>query len=203
MSILARKAPRTYRVGSGKAGLDYPRVPMPRLSPWFAFACTACLDTEPVLAGVQITEAPVENPGPKVYSMAEGVQVDAPHLLTHPVTETREAVLDQLGDLTGSRDLAPGSGQELTLARGRIRVIDQRPYMVAFSFGRAVRQDQAFHLAGLPSQIGEPITTHRELRFHNERGMRLVRLIREAPNAELVSGVEVWAWIPGEHENRR
>jgi hypothetical protein len=176
---------------------------MPRFFLWFAFASTACLDTEPVLAGVQTPSAPVESPGPKVYSKAEGVQVDAPYLLTHPVSETREAVLEQLGQLTGSRDLAPGSGQELTLERGRVRVIDQRPYMVAFSFGRGVRQDQAFHLAGLPSQINEPITTHRELRFHNERGMRLVRLIREAPNADLVSGVEVWAWIPGEHENRR
>jgi len=32
--------------------------------------------------------------------------------------------------------------------------------------------------------------------------MRLVRLVRQAPQAELVTEVEVWSRIPGEHPTR-
>jgi hypothetical protein len=138
----------------------------------------------------------------RAYARPPGAYVDAPHLLRTRVVDGQDQLRAQLGALVSTEELPNGAGQELRMERGTIRVIDQRVYMVKVPLPEPVRRLDAFPVLGLPPPVGEPIQTHRELRYHNERGMRLVRLVRQAPQAELVTEVEVWSRIPGEHPTR-
>ncbi len=138
----------------------------------------------------------------QAYARPPGAYVDAPHLLRTRVVDGQDQLRAQLGALVSTEELPNGAGQELRMERGTIRVIDQRVYMVKVPLPEPVRRLDAFPVLGLPPPVGEPIQTHRELRYHNERGMRLVRLVRQAPQAELVTEVEVWSRIPGEHPTR-
>ena len=170
-----------------------------------------CSGADPVLVALP-EPAPVEagasapadpRAGPAAYVRPAGVYVDVPHLLRTRVAEGRDELLAQLGALLESEALPNGHGQALRMERGALRVLDQRVYMVQVPLPEPTRRMDVFAALGLPPPVGEPIQTHRDFRYHNERGTRLIRLARQSPDNELITEVEVWDLIPGEHGNRR
>ena len=193
-----------------------PTTPHPaprRARGWWAAAAhltlVACTGGDPVLVALPDpgeAQGPSVTPnssGPAAYARPAGVYIDAPYLLRTRVIDGRDVIIDQLGALIETRELPAGQGQELRMERGALRVIDQRVYMVRAPLPEALRRIDVFPSLGLPPPVGEPIQTHRDYRYHNERGTRLIRLARQAPDNELVTEVEVWDMIPGEHGNRR
>lgn len=169
-----------------------------------------CLDDDPVLVALPDARPATSTPGaegaraePAAYARPAGAYIDAPHLLRTRVAEGRDTLLAQLGPLLETQPLPPGQGQLLRMERGALRVIEQRVYMLQVPLPEPTRRMDVFSLLGLPPPVGEPIQTHRDFRYHNERGTRLIRLVRQAPDNELITEVEVWDLIPGEHGNRR
>ncbi len=168
----------------------------------------ACGSDEPVLPGVvtprlqaqEPTAAPTE---PEAYERPAGVLVDVQYLCSHPLTTIRGEVLDQLGRLTESSTLPAGQGEELVLERGALRVVDDRIYMIRLPLPEPMRRADVLRVVGLPPQVGETILTHREYRLNHERGFRRIRMKRQSRNNELVTEVELWHFIPGEHIQRR
>ncbi len=171
-----------------------------------------CTDPEPVLRGVE--RQPVLKPSTAQpatasdlaeagYELPAGVLVDIQHLTGRPLTEVRQALKEQLGELKSAAVLEDGKGEELVLERGRVRALDGRIYMLAFDLPEPMRRADVMRVMGLPPQVGESIPTHRDYRLNHERGFRRIRMFRQSRRNELVTGVEVWKWLPGEHVNRR
>lgn len=174
-----------------------------------ALCSVGCGEPEPVLPGVPearltptVSDAPVAEE-PKVYERPPGVLVDVQYLCGHPLSEVRAEVLAQLGSLAQSTDLPPGKGEELVMERGTIRAVDDRIYMLRIPLPEPMRRGDVLRLIGLPPQVGETIQTHREYRLNHERGIRRIRMMRQSRRNELVTEVEVWQFIPGEHVGRR
>lgn len=169
----------------------------------------ACGEPEPVLPGVpeaRLTPSEGAAPtpeAPQVYERPPGVMVDVQYLCGHPLSEVRSEVLAQLGALASSTDLPPGRGEELQMERGSLRALDDRIYMMRIPLPEPMRRADVLRLIGLPPQVGETIQTHREYRLNHERGFRRIRMMRQSRRSELVTEVEVWQFIPGEHVGRR
>ena len=168
-----------------------------------------CGTNEPVLPG--IPEAPLTPAIPETavveepqgYVIPPGVAVDVQHLCGQPLSEVRAEVLAQLGRLTQSTELAAGKGEELQLERGLLRAVDDRIYMIRIPLPEPMRRADVMRFIGLPPQVGETIQTHREYRLNHERGIRRIRMTRQSRRNELVTEVEIWQFIPGEHIGRR
>lgn len=171
----------------------------------------ACGADDPVLPGVpeRLVEAPAEQATPDAvdpdagYALPEGVLVDIQYLTGRPLTEIRGDVLAQLGAFVSATDLENGKGEEIILERGRVRVLDDRVYLISFDLPQPLRRAQVLALLGLPPQVSETIQTHREYRLNHERGFRRIRMVRQSRDNELVTHVEVWRFLPGEHQGRR
>ncbi len=185
------------------------RSPSPRLWVLLCGLTLACGEPEPVLPGVpepQLTPQPVRSQAstePDVYELPPGVLVDVQYLCGQPLSEMRSEVLTQLGVLVSSTELLPGKGEELQMERGTIRAVDDRIYMLRIPLPEPMRRADVMRLIGLPPQVGETIQTHREYRLNHERGIRRIRMMRQSRRNELVTEVEIWQFIPGEHVGRR
>ena len=173
------------------------------------FLLAACGEPEPVLPGVPsgplVPAAPrsTEPEAPRIYELPPGVMVDVQYLVGHPLSQVRAEVLTQLGSLVSSTELPPGRGEELQMERGTIRALEDRIYMLRIPLPNPMRRSEVLRLIGLPPQVGETIQTHREYRLNHERGIRRIRMMRQSRRNELVTEVEVWQFIPGEHVGRR
>lgn len=160
----------------------------------------------PGIPEVVIEPGPSQAPAPeapKVYERPAGVMVDVQYLCGHPLSEVRAEVLAQMGALLQSTNLPPGRGEELEMERGIIRALDDRIYMLRIPLPEPMRRADVLRLIGLPPQVGETIQTHREYRLNHERGIRRIRMMRQSRRNELVTEVEIWQFIPGEHVGRR
>ena len=89
------------------------------------------------------------------------------------------------------------------MERGELRAIDDRVYMLRLPLPEPMRRADVLRIIGLPPQVSETIQTHREYRLNHERGFRRIRMIRQSRRNELVTEVEIWQFIPGEHVGRR
>jgi len=170
---------------------------------------TSCSDPEPVLPGVptprldRADNAPPAPEEPDVYERLPGVVLDVQHLCGHPLSEVRAEVLDQLGALVSSEQLPAGRGESLQMERGELRALEDRIYMLRMPLPEPMRRADVMRVIGLPPQVSETIQTHREYRLNHERGFRRIRMMRQSRRNELVTEVEVWQFLPGEHVSRR
>jgi hypothetical protein len=183
----------------------------------------ACNGSDPVLQGVPNDQllspsgpaaaaAPAGDPeatpdgrsaNPEFYTKAPNVWVDVNHLAGKQWSEVRTEAADQLGPLAESVELPGDNGAELRFARGSVRIVDDRVYMMRVPLPEPMRRGPALEAIGMPPYTGGYLIMHREYRLNNERGFRRVRMRRLGRDSELVSEVEAWRWIPGEHGNRR
>lgn len=170
---------------------------------------TACGSSEPVLPGVPTPRlssgkaAPAADETPEGYVRPAGVVLDVQHICGHALSEVRGEVLEQLGALVRSEKLPAGRGESLLMERGELRVLEDRAYMLRLPLPEPMRRADVLRIIGLPPQVSETIQTHREYRLNHERGFRRIRMIRQSRKNELVTEVEVWQFIPGEHVGRR
>lgn len=183
----------------------------------------ACSGGEPVLQGVpddrllaptpaaaaapeadgDAAPADGRSANPELYKKAPNVWVDVNHLAGKQWSEVRNEAADQLGPLSESVELPGDNGVELRFARGALRVVDDRVYMMRIPLPEPMRRGPALEAIGMPPYTGSYLIMHREYRLNNERGFRRVRMRRLGRDSELVTEVEAWRWIPGEHGNRR
>lgn len=140
---------------------------------------------------------------PELYSRAPNVWVDVNHLAGKQWSEVRREAAAQLGPLAQSVELPGDNGTELRFARGSVRVVDDRVYMMRVPLPEPMRRGPALEAIGMAPNTGGYLIMHREYRLNNERGFRRIRMRRLGRDSELVSEVEAWRWIPGEHGNRR
>ncbi len=177
-----------------------------------------CQEPEPVLPGIppeallagtssaeerreQLTEDPPQEIAP-AYTRAPGVYLDVHYLGGRSFQESRQEVLEQLGALLSSRALH-NEGTEMTFERGIIRVSDEQIYMISVPLPEPLRRSEALQLLGFPPYVDRYITLHREYRLNHEWGFRRIRMKRQDRDSELVTNVEAWRWIPGEHAQHR
>jgi len=166
------------------------------------------IPAEPLLDGLQSAadaraEAPsVEPEAPTPYARPEGVTVDAGHLGGRSFSTSRDTIADQLGPLVSSRALSGDRGEELVFERGTLRVADNTIYMLKIPLQPPRRRHEALAAAGLPTIADKYLVLNREYRLNHKWGFRRIRMSR-VEDSELVTDIEVWRWLPGEHLQRR
>jgi len=190
-----------------------------RVAPLLALLLlAACGSDEPVLTGVPAPEAaPASDPTPGEpilgedagqtpaadqpvpYQRAEGVQVDIRYLGGKVYSEVRDVVADQLGALQSTEDLPGDNGRQMVFERGELRLLDDRIIRVRVPLEPALRRADALAATGFPNAAGHYITLHREYRLNHEWGFRRIRMMRENGTSELVTAVDAWLRVPGEH----
>jgi hypothetical protein len=193
------------------------------LARWFCLLLSVgCDGPEPVLQGVppapllaepaeEAAAAPAasERPpdprsaNPEYYRKADHVWVDVLYLGGREWQTVRGEASNQLGALLETADLPGDLGTELRFARGSVRVSDDRIYMIKVPLPEPMRRGSALEAIGFPTYTGDYLVLHREYRLNNERGFRRIRMKRLDRTTELVTEVEAWRWIPGEHGARR
>ena len=192
---------------------------MPRLRPTAATVLlVACTGDAPVLQGVPddriLTAPPAEvaqeesavarrSANPKLYVKPDELYLDAAWITGRGYQEARAVVSQQAGALIRSQPLSDGRGDELVFERATLRVLEDRIYRVELPLPEPTRRDLALSMLGFAPAVGEWLSTHREYRLNNERGYRRIRMQRMDADTELVTQVEAWKFIPGEHGNRR
>jgi hypothetical protein len=194
---------------------------------WIAlplFALVACAPEAPLVAGVPaeplLAPAP-EEPAPEEpvaaeppaaptaaaadapYQRAAHVYVDVPYLGGKLYSEVRDLVADQLGDQRGSRELPQRGAKELNFVRGDLRTEDDRIFFLRIPLPNPMQRADALQMCGFPPQVKRAIGTSREYRLNHEWGFRRVRMERLGRDNDLVTEIEAWRWVPGEHNNRR
>lgn len=191
----------------------------PRVAPLLALLLlAACGSDEPVLTGVPAPDAgpvPDATPGEPIlsentghtqtveearpYQKAEGVLVDVRYLGGKVYGEVRDVVADQLGALQATEDLPGDNGRQMVFERGELRLVEDRIIRVRVPLDPALRRADALAATGFPNATGHYITLHREYRLNHEWGFRRIRMMRENGTSELVTAVDAWLRVPGEH----
>ena len=166
------------------------------------------LAEEPAAAAPSDAPPPLTPPtrpdeAPAAYQRAAHVYVDVPFLAGKLYAEVRDLVADQLGDQRGTRELPQRGDQELNFTRGDLRTEDGRIYMIRVPLPNPMQRADALALCGFSTQVGRAIGTSREYRLNHEWGFRRIRLERLGADNDLVTELEAWRWVPGEHNNRR
>ena len=136
------------------------------------------------------------------YALPEGVYVDVSRLTSRPFRESRDEIGDQLGELVSTRTLHDGV-TEMTFDRAVIRLIDDQIFMLRVSLPQPMRRSESLQLLGFPLFVDRYLAFHREFRLNHTWEFRRIRLKREAAGSELITEIEAWKWIPGEHSQRR
>jgi hypothetical protein len=136
------------------------------------------------------------------YQIPDGVYLDVSHVTSRPFRESRDEIGNQLGELVSTRTLHDGV-TEMTFQRAVIRLADDQIFMIRVPLPEPLRRSESLQLLGFPLFVDRYLTFHREFRLNHEWGFRRIRLMRLEPGSELITEVEAWRWIPGEHAQRR
>lgn len=136
------------------------------------------------------------------YAIPEGVYVDVSRLTSRPFRDSRDEIGDQLGELVSTRTLHDGV-TEMTFERAVVRMSDDRIFMIRVPLPEPMRRSESLQLLGFPLFVDRYLSFHREFRLNHEWDFRRIRLKREAPGSEMITEIEAWRWIPGEHAQRR
>jgi len=137
------------------------------------------------------------------YRKADDVYVDVQRLAGRSFQEERAELGEQLGSLLSSHELGGENGRELEFTKGTLRVADDQVYMVRVPLPHPARRGEALEMTGFPPQVDRYITLHREYRLNHQWGFRRIRMRRADAESELVTEVEAWRWVPGEHTTHR
>mgnify|MGYP001229975055 CR=1 FL=1 len=168
-----------------------------------------CDPPEPVLSGIPanpILEEQNEEDdngaakAPRTYVKAEDVTIDVRHICGKNIDNVRTQIHEQLGTKQSVRMLKGNHGREIQYTRGRIRVHDDVVYMVNIPLNEPLYRREALQQLGFPPFTGGVIRTSREYRINNAWDFRRIRMKRAGRDAEKVTEVEVWRWLPRERQ---
>lgn len=137
-----------------------------------------------------------------VYEKPAGVYIDLGHITSRSFRDSRDIIADQLGELISRQERHDGM-TEMTFERAVIRLSDDRIFMIRVPLPEPLRRSEGLESLGFPLFVDRYITFHNEYRLNHEWGFRRIRLKRQSPDSELITEIEAWRWIPGEHAQRR
>jgi len=166
----------------------------------------ACDPPEPVISGIPSQpllsapeeEAPKKPKVSKPYVKPQDTYVDVRHLCGQRLESVRDHIHDQLGRRQNTRDLGEVLGREIQYTRGRIRVLDGVVYMMSIPLIEPMYRRQALQQTGFPAQTSNVLSYSGEFRINNQWDFRRIRLRRSQRDAETISEVDVWRWLPRE-----
>jgi DNA polymerase III delta prime subunit len=171
-------------------------------------ALTACSPPDPVLSGIpdqpllvpKANEAKSPRQEPTPYVKPGDVYVDVRHLCGQRLDAVRVELNEQLGDRQNVRELGAVDGREIQFIRGTVREVDGTIYMVSVPLIEPKYRRIALQQTGYPAFTGGVIRLSNEFRINNSWDHRRIRMKRVARDAEMVSEVEAWRWIPRERQ---
>ena len=91
-------------------------------------------------------------------------------------------------------------GREIQFIRGTIREVEGTIYMVSVPLIEPMYRRVALQQTGYPAFSGGVIRLSNEFRINNSWDHRRIRMKRVARDAEMVSEVEAWRWIPRDRQ---
>lgn len=136
------------------------------------------------------------------YEKPAGVYIDLSHITSRSFRDSRDLIADQLGELIETHARHDGM-TEMTFERAVVRLSDDRIFMIRVPLPEPLRRSDSLQLLGFPMFVDRYITYHNEYRLNHEWSFRRIRLKRQSPESELITEIEAWRWIPGEHAQRR
>ena len=168
----------------------------------------ACDPPEPVISGIPreplLKASQKDTPKPakqkRTYVKPEGVYVDVRHLCGQRLEAIRDHIYDQLGTRQNIRNLGEVLGREIQFTRGTIRVLDGVVYMMSIPLNEPMYRRQALQQIGFPAQTSGVLAYSGEYRINNQWDFRRIRLRRSQRDAETISEIDVWRWLPRERE---
>ena len=152
---------------------------------------------EPLLAASQ-NETSKTVKQKRTYVKPEGVYVDVRHLCGQRMEAIRDHIHDQLGTRQNIRSLGEVLGREIQFTRGTIRVLDGVVYMMSIPLIEPMYRRQALQTIGFPAQTTSVLAYSGEYRINNQWDFRRIRMRRSKRDAETISEVDVWRWLPRE-----
>ena len=171
-------------------------------------ALTACSPPDPVLSGIPDqpllapkadgTEDSSNEAAP--YVKPADVYVDIRHLCGQRMDAVRVELNEPLGGRQSVRELGAVDGREIQYIRGTIRVVDGTIYMVSVPLIEPMYRRVAFQQTGFPAFSGGVIRLSNEFRINNSWDYRRIRMKRVSRDAEMVSEIEAWRWIPRDRQ---
>lgn len=178
---------------------------------WLQFillGLTGCNPPEPVLSGIPdqpllTPKADVQQPTPNqtaAYVKPADVYVDVRHFCGQRLDAVRVELTDQLGERQSVRELGAVDGREFQFIRGTVREVGGTIYMVSVPLIEPMYRRVALQQTGFPAFSTSVIRLSNEFRINNSWDFRRIRMKRIERDAEMVSEVEAWRWIPRDRQ---
>ena len=82
--------------------------------------------------------------------------------------------------------------------QGEVSLYENSIYRIKVILPYPMRRSKALMYVGIPEQVDNYLVAHREYQLTNTFEMRRIRLRRDSQENELVTDIEVFAWIPSE-----
>ena len=124
--------------------------------------------------------------------------IDIPFLKGKAIDQVKGLLTQQLGPLQEVIPLANPEEEIRRYERGEISLYEKNVYRVKVILPEAMRRSEALMHVGIPEQVDEYMVTHREYQLTNKFELRRIRMRRQNPDNELVTEIEVFAWLPSE-----
>jgi len=134
---------------------------------------------------------PSEVREPPAYEKPPGTFVDVKFLCGRTLSEVRDQLSIQMGDIQQIIELDPRDGRELVLERGRVRIKDDTIYMVRVQLQAPLRRSPALQAVGLPLTVRRWNSFTHEFNTRHHAGYDRIRMGRLEPESEAVTWVEV------------
>jgi len=151
----------------------------------------AACSSDPVLVGLETLPSEEESAAlmSKPYEKAEGVFVDVSRFGGRHWNQVRGEVEKQMGTVRAKVDHGR-DGVELRLARGSVRILDDRVQILHVDLPYVMRRSQAMEAVGLPPQVREWYGNERDWVARHAFGFDRIRMGRDDLDSELVVWVE-------------
>ena len=124
--------------------------------------------------------------------------IDIPYLKGKSIEQVKGILTQQLGPLQEVLPLANPEEEIRRYENGEISLYEGIVYRVKVLFPYPMRRSEALMYVGIPEQVDKYLVTHNEYQLMNTFEMRRIRLRRDSKENELVTEIEVFAWIPSE-----
>ncbi len=137
-----------------------------------------------------------KNDAPIMNASTSGI--DIPYLKGKSIEQLKGVLTQQLGSLQEVMPLANPEEEIRRYENGEISLYEGIVFRVKVIFPYPMRRSDALMYVGIPEQVDKYLVTHHEYQLMNTFEMRRIRLRRDSKENELVTEIEVFAWIPSE-----
>jgi hypothetical protein len=138
----------------------------------------------------------IKSPDPSQSTSTSGI--DIPFLKGKSIDQVKGTLMQQLGSLQEVLPLANPEEEIRRYEKGEVSLYEGLIYRVKVIFPYPMRRSEGLMYVGIPEQVDKYLVTHHEYQLMNTFEMRRIRLRRENKENELVTEIEVFAWIPSE-----